>query len=299
MRKRGFTLIELLVVIGIMVVLMAILLPMLSKARAAAQRTAIASDLVGIAQALDQYKNDWGDYPRTTISKPINVTGTSANPSTGAILLCWALIAPGPALTTGSSSQIFDGADGPGFRVRAILQNGQVQGKVYGPYLNVDHYRYGTLVGDGTPALNLTPNGQPADNSQTMIADRNGNAILYFPGNSSVSVSTNVGGAALMVQQMIGAPLAGAAQPFVYNYGDNIPPLPGSTMSPGSSLTPKILTLQLGGSGGSPLIAPYFLLSAGHDGRFGPPTENGATIGDSDDVAYPDQLNSIPLGTMP
>ncbi|HEY2584343.1 MAG TPA: prepilin-type N-terminal cleavage/methylation domain-containing protein [Tepidisphaeraceae bacterium] len=285
--QTGFTLIELLVVIGIMVTLIAILLPMLSKARAAAQRTAIASDLVGIGQALDQYKHDWGDYPRTTMDKPPGAT----IPCSGAVTLCWALLAPGPASPT-STVQVADGADGPGFRIRGT------QGKVYGPYLNVDHYRYGTLVNPtgGAPAVNLIPNGQPSDDSQTVIADSQGNAILYFPGNTSVSLSGGSSGM-LMGLPPRGAPVSAQMQ-FVYNFNDNMPPLTTSAQ-PTCSLTPKIFTIQLGGSSGTPVIQPFLLLSAGHDGQFGPPVENGLTIGDSDDVAYPDQLNPVPLSTAP
>jgi prepilin-type N-terminal cleavage/methylation domain-containing protein len=308
--RRAFTLMELLVVIGIMVVLMAILLPMLSKARANAQRAAIASDLIGIAQALAQYKHDFGDYPRMSDQTPISVNGTAAagGPSTGAVVLCWALIAPGPALINGSKTQVFDGADGPGFRTRAIVDSsGHVQGKVYGSYLNVDHYRYGTLktgMPAGSPALELAPPATAVDDSNTMIADSAGNAILYFPGNSQVrpqAPST----ASLVTQAKIGTQPSPTTL-FVYNYNDNssdgnpvLGPLTGTTLSPMCSLTPNLLAMQLGDKGPSPLIVPYLLLSAGHDGRFGPSISNGTAMGDDDDVAYPDQLNPIVEGTTP
>jgi prepilin-type N-terminal cleavage/methylation domain-containing protein len=72
--RGGFTLVELLVVIGIIAVLIAILLPVLSKARAAANRVACQSNVRQIFVGISLYCNDSGDwYP------------TAANPSDGLI----------------------------------------------------------------------------------------------------------------------------------------------------------------------------------------------------------------------
>lgn len=310
--RRGFTLAELLVVIGIMLVLMAILLPMLSKIRANAQRVSIASDLVGIAQALDQYKHDWGDYPRTTTDIPTTVSGSAASgPSSGGVVLCWALIAPGPASQDGAGQKVAAGGTdmgAPGFRPSGVYNNAslgtQYQGKVYGPYLNVERYRYGVLANptSSSPQLNLAAPSTQVDDTNTYIADSQGNAILYFPAITNVVPGQGSPPATLVGLDKIGQPLNLQSPHHVYNYNDNVPPLLTSITAPFPpmcSLTPNILNLQLGANTPQQVITPFLLISAGHDGRFGPSLNAGAAAGDDDDVAYPDVLAPVPPGTTP
>jgi prepilin-type N-terminal cleavage/methylation domain-containing protein len=65
MKKKGFTLIELLVVISIIALLMAILMPALSKVRQIAQRVVCGHHLSGLGNAIELYATDHqGKYPR-------------------------------------------------------------------------------------------------------------------------------------------------------------------------------------------------------------------------------------------
>jgi prepilin-type N-terminal cleavage/methylation domain-containing protein len=61
MKKKGFTLIELLVVIAIIAMLLAILMPALSKVKKIAQRVVCGTNLKGLGTAQTVYANDYED----------------------------------------------------------------------------------------------------------------------------------------------------------------------------------------------------------------------------------------------
>lgn len=259
---RGFTLVELLVVIGIIVLLISILLPMVNRVYRESVRTAMAADLQVIGEALDAYRHDFGDYPRPS------------SQADGAEILCWALVAPGPATGPGS-----DGHDGPGFTLRG-------PGDVKGPYLPADRFRIGTFKAtDGTV---VTPN--VFNDTQDVLADRYGRPILYYAANNGVSPNT-----AFVGTYTVGKFPATA----VFNYNDNSRYTVKNGTSPfPSQLTPHMMEWRLGNTSRSGAIAngetpvttgPYLLWSAGPD----------STFGTDDDVANVPLNGPLPAGLTP
>ena len=84
-RKKGFTLIELLVVISVIAVLMAILVPVVSKAREYAKRTVCASNIKQIGLAIFAYSSDTDLLPfyggwDSSWRSPFNVTADKSSP---------------------------------------------------------------------------------------------------------------------------------------------------------------------------------------------------------------------------
>lgn len=294
----GFTLVELLVVMGIMVVLAALLLPMLNRARREAQRATMQADLITIGQALDAYKDDFGAYPQVGMG---NKVGGSSVPVTGAAILCWALVAPGPASQDGAGqmtgSVVATPDNGaPGFRLHGF--GNSPQGKVYGAYINLDNFRIGTYSGKDSNRVMPVPSTTPFDDTNTVIADRNGNVILYWPvkpAKQSLFISQNA----------IGSNPAPASIGNI-NYTDNAFYLTSPNGNFTNDLTFRLFAYRLGNhamtgtlkAGETAILPPYLLWSPGPDGNFGPPVQGGVTRGGDDDVSNV-QLDDIPPGTTP
>ena len=77
--RRGFTLIELMIVIVILGILMGTILPRLTGAQSRARDTARIADLTNIAQALEVYYNDNGQYPDADAGNCLASDGASAD----------------------------------------------------------------------------------------------------------------------------------------------------------------------------------------------------------------------------
>lgn len=78
-RRKGFTLVELLVVVGIVSVLIALLLPALTKARSEARKVYCGSNLRTLGQAMQQYAADnHNSFPRGYWFKGLNYTSNSS-----------------------------------------------------------------------------------------------------------------------------------------------------------------------------------------------------------------------------
>ena len=89
-RSRGFTLVELLVVITIIAVLIALLLPALSRAKEMAIRVRCASNLRSFGQALFEYANDYEQYPgQRNISTGLPITRSDGETSFPNAMLGW------------------------------------------------------------------------------------------------------------------------------------------------------------------------------------------------------------------
>jgi prepilin-type N-terminal cleavage/methylation domain-containing protein len=258
MQKRAFTLMELLVVIGIVAMLATILLPMANRARAVARRVSMQSDLQAIVIAIDAYKHDFGDIPRPD--------GNVAGPFQGSCILVWSLIAPGAAEGVSprktKSKLTFDGADGPGFRVRGTT------GQVFGPYLNTDHFHLGVL-GDPTNPLQVTPPTGPFDDSATFLGDSDGNAILYWPRKVRVTITDMVHYFAPLNRTDPSAYIANDNDP---GYALGMPSLAPSAIMAFQRRLPGVISVPNGPptlpDPGQATQQPYILWSAGPDGRF-------------------------------
>jgi len=72
--RGGFTLIELIVVVGIIVLLMALVIPALGHARTSAKVAAVKAQMEGIARACEQYHTDFNAYPGTVDDRAIDGT---------------------------------------------------------------------------------------------------------------------------------------------------------------------------------------------------------------------------------
>ncbi len=134
MKKKGFTLIELLVVIAIIAMLLAILMPALSKVKKIAQRVVCGTNLKGLGTAQTVYAHDYEDQytvagfgqVRAANNNVTNATGGFNNPakpraswaggaSVGAslyLLVREADVSPKSFVCPGSAQTVYDGRSG-------------------------------------------------------------------------------------------------------------------------------------------------------------------------------------------
>lgn len=165
--RRGFTLTELLVVIGIIILLVGLLMPMVSKAYREGERNRVRADLQTISSALESFKQDHGHYP----------------PDGRDNLGRW-LISPGDdGDTFGANDHDTNNIRDPGFRVRAGA------GKVWGPYLQADKWKFvGTAIQDRyrKPVLYYLANQKANVNvAEGYVSATAAQKPRYFTGNNS------------------------------------------------------------------------------------------------------------------
>jgi prepilin-type N-terminal cleavage/methylation domain-containing protein len=305
---RGFTLVEILVSMGIIVLLVALLVPFLSRAFRKGGEYRTQADLNSIAMALEAYRQDFGDIPRTS------------GPNSGAATLCKALIGPyggsallppydgtksykaGECVSVGSEQYLAlqnstgaattdplfwakfdprDGADGPGFKVRTGAA-------LSGPYMD--------------PAKTKVQG--------SFILDSLGRPILYFPARPGRITVTQSAPLPMYVDRYYnGAPPNPAA---LFNADDNFE---AYRHGEGTADDKKVLSrirlmfrdyhpngyietdAATPDNNELPISQPYVLVAAGPDGLFGPAgytppdtldsataTENRKAVNSCDDV---------------
>jgi hypothetical protein len=199
---------------------------------------------------------------------------TTGNPPAAGSLF-WQPVPIGTNDPTGQTGGGFDGADGPGFRVRPGTPGQTWLGHVYGPYLQSDKFKPIGLA----------------------IADSFGNPILYYPANParpSVTLSTGTVGSGGAYVGTAPAVVEGTAPTTpsspcqsLYNYSDNdtvaLNLAAGSTAFTPAFSDIKVMEAMLGdygfngyiASGETPATtAAYLLWSAGPDGVYGPVGSN-------------------------
>ncbi len=303
---RGFTLVELIVTVGIIVVIASIALPGILYAKRKGTESRIKSDLGLIDTAIAAYKGDFGDIPRFADAASDQAADASGavgggnqwldySTDRGARLLCFALIAPGPETSNGSPTWGQDGSNGPGFRVRrnAAGGNGPLQGRVYGPYVQVEKFKLET---------DTTGSGSFPNLCDAKMLDVNGNPILYYPGLPGVPIISNPGTYVASVYPKTAVTTAvttgtSATPKPLYNAYDNTQDMtPGyggrasyPGLTPGSLVSVSDMQKLMNADGNGELASgaqatytgPYILWTAGMDGKFGIDPSTGKT----DDIA--------------
>jgi type II secretory pathway pseudopilin PulG len=253
------------VVIGIVVLLLSIAVPMITRAYKVGDRTKVASDLQAIAAALEAYRQDHGTYPQ--VDPPPKPIPDEFN---GARMLCRALIAPGPEAHL-SAPFVADGAAGPGFRTRKSpgpdgkmdTSDDQGQGQVYGPYLRSEQFK----LGNPSPGAAST---QPP--GYLCILDKYNRPILYYPALGKPNIRK---------AKAYAWDRSGSDKPM-YNARDN---WNGTT----GAMPKEVLARMLGDFDANGMIddgasppeqpayeGPFLLWSAGPDETFGIPTSGPA-----------------------
>jgi type II secretory pathway pseudopilin PulG len=212
---------ELLVVIGIVALMFALLMPVLSMVRRQADSTRATAQLASIETALNAYQSDFGDIPRFSRDDPNFPNPLNSAPDRGARLLARALFGPAPA-NDPRMSHTFTPADIPTYQndSKSAFQDGHgtpdapfglkehrqiiqrsgeaaahYPGEVHEPYLDPEKFllrRIGDVPEPPNPA-----DRKPYDGSEDLLAAApgfvygvetvildplNNQPILYYPG---------------------------------------------------------------------------------------------------------------------
>jgi len=294
--RSGFTLIELLVVIGIIVILIAILLPAAAAVRKRSYATSTSQEISTIAGACQQYYQDYHSYPGPVAENDIDgIGGTAGTPTaisgnalmdptpaavtkvtssenlvlglTGGLNLTFSTTSPNPVTAFNYSPSIITQAQGP--QSLNILINSQKQ-----------TFAYFSPKPEELPPVDTTAaaNYLPFGTLDSKIPEY----LDHIPGNVLNSTNANYNyGPILYFRARVGttgivtlttpATVSGCAQ---YNFPQAAPYGFTQTTSPVASVTayftnPALSTQPIGRDA-------FILISAGSDRIFGT----------SDDIIY-------------
>lgn len=169
-RKKGFTLIELLTVIAIIGILAGILIPVVGSARKSANKAKSKTQLNGYANAIIQYKSEYGYWPPIIVG-----TGTGA-----------------------SNFNIQGNEDDFMFALSGRSKNGTIpsdkrQNRKAIPFYSFSDQEFYDSNGDGTIDSATDNLGDPFDNPNIYVAvDKDGNGIINASDSSAKGTPSGV-----------------------------------------------------------------------------------------------------------
>jgi prepilin-type N-terminal cleavage/methylation domain-containing protein len=147
--RRGFTLLELIVVAAILALILSFTIPAVVRARKAGAKAKLAQDLQAIASGLEEFKNNYGQYPQTDLAAlPYPVDGATA-------------------LMQAMTGKRWDPTASP---PQLVSINDPKSGRARGPLIQVDKFNVKTKVP-----------GSSNSNPAVWLRDSNDLPILYFP----------------------------------------------------------------------------------------------------------------------
>jgi type II secretory pathway pseudopilin PulG len=182
-RRRAFTITELLVAIGIIVLLIGILLPALSKALANAKRSQTSSTLQEFAKAIESFQQEFGFYPGLVPEETLASDPRISSTENALLHLMGGAVAeddPAYASFTSGWTEYTIGSGGNSFKFKVngfeIGKGPRIAGKQYAPFFAPKSDEFGNTTGqvggvDGSssPLVDLPD-----------VLDAWGQPVLYF-----------------------------------------------------------------------------------------------------------------------
>jgi len=266
-RKAAFTIIELLTVMSIIVILISVLVPALSKVRIYAKKVKQLAQFNSMQSAIELFNNENDGYP------PSGALDGAGQPYCGAMKLCEAMMGRDLLGFHPDSAFRADGMDVSGGRDIYLPNKDNLKARV-GPYLqdNANAYMLAKIYGIGQTAPFQENNFVLCDvyTRQMRTGEKTGMPILYYKAETSNNLhDPNI------------APTPMDNMGNIYNYWDNLvlvnlgKPWEEAGKSASHSLSdPARFYRNTRNNQITTVRRPYrtdsyILLSAGYDGEYG------------------------------